>query len=375
MLRAVATWSIWRTPRAALILVLAVDIGALTIPLLSAAVISRSDLEIAAVLMSLSITYSALTRRSERARRALHMGAQPVYYQNLLGVWTFAAAVLLPLRLVFVVMVFAAIAEWPSRKVFKQASYRYVYSTAATFLAAAVVHTSVNLKMPFALDLALAVPSYVFIGVTSVVLAMLCVHQRSGFSGLLSLRTHLVELFSIMVAIAQVQLVHMQLGMLIWLSLPTAVLMQRYTTRAKLRLTADDSIESPMGEESWVIAATEVVAALPVVSVMRVSTANPAAASAVAQMQAGCDAIGYAGKAGLAVLLVDCPDRNAEALAARLRTALHRAGVQASVATAAKPRDGYSLDDLLAVCEAELIARDAANRSANRSARRSRPDA
>jgi hypothetical protein len=374
MLRALATWPIWRIPRTALILVLAVDIGALMIPMLSAAVISRSDLEIAAVLMSLSVTYSGVTRSSERARRALHMGAQPVYYQNLLGVWTFAAAALLSLRLIFVVVIMAAIAEWPSRNVLKQARpYRYIYSTAAVLLAAALAHVCVNLKLPFALGLVLAVPSYVVVSVTCVVLAMLSAGQRPV--GLFRLRGYLVELFSIAVAMAQVQLIHLQLGMLVWLSLPAAVLMQRYTTRAKLRLTADDSIESPMGEESWVIAATEVVAALPVVSVMRVSTANPAAASAVAQMQAGCDAIGYAGKAGLAVLLVDCPDRNAEALAARLRTALHRAGVQASVAAAAKPRDGYSLDDLLAVCEAELIARDAASRSANRSARRSRPDA
>ncbi|HJQ00937.1 MAG TPA: hypothetical protein VJ851_05010 [Jatrophihabitans sp.] len=375
MLRAVATWPIWRIPRAALILVFTVDICALIIPALSPATISRPNLEIAAVLMSLSITYSAVTRRFERARHALHIGAHPVYYQNMLGVWTFAAAALLPLRLVSAVVLVAAIAEWPSRKVLRMAQpYRYIYSTAAALLAATSAHACVDLKLPFALCLAVAVPSYVLVGITCVVLAMLAVHQRTGYSGLLRPKSHLVELFSIMVAIIQVGLIHLQLGMLVWLSLPAAVAMQRYTTRAKLRLTADDSVTLPMGEDSWLIAATEVVAALPVVSIMRVNTADPAAASAVAQMQAGCDAIGYAGKAGLAVLLVDCPDRNAEALAARLRTALKRADVQASVATAAKPRDGYSLDDLLAVCEAELIARDAANRSVNRSAKRSRPD-
>lgn len=375
MLRAAASWPIWRIPPVALILVITVEICALMVPTLPSAAISPSDVEIAVVLMSLSITYSAITCRSERARRALHIGTQPVY-QNMLGIWVFAAAALLPLRLVFVVLIVAAMAEWPSRNVFNQARpYRYIYSTGVAVLASAAAHVCVNLKLPYALDLALAVPTYMAAALTFIVLAMLSVHQRSSLAGLLRVGPHLVELFSITIAIAQIELIHMQLGMLVWLSLPSAVLLQRYTTRAKLRLTADDSLTLPMGEESWLIAATEVVTALPVVSIMRVDTANPAAASAVAQMQAGCDAIGYAGKAGLAVLLVDCPDRNAEALAARLRTALFHAGVQASVATAAKPRDGYSLDDLLAVCEAELIARDAASRSANRSAKPSRPDA
>ena len=375
MLRAVATWPIWRIPRTALILVFTVDICALIIPVLSPAAISGRDLEIAAVLLSLSITYSCVTRTFERARHALHIGAHPVFYQNMLGVWTFAAAILLPLRLVLAVVIMAAIAEWPSRKILKIAKlYRYIYSTAAGFLAAASAHACADLKLPYAFGLVAAAPSYVVVSITCVILAMLSVHQPTGYRGLFRPKAHLVELFSITVAIVQVQLIHLQWGMLIWLSLPAAVLMQRYTTRAKLRLTADDSVALPMGEESWLIAATEVIAALPVVSIMRVNTASPTAASAVAQMQAGCDAIGYAGNAGLAVLLVDCPDRNAEALAARLRTALRRANVQASVATAAKPRDGYSLDDLLAVCEAELIAREAANRSVNRSAKPSRPD-
>jgi hypothetical protein len=376
MLRAVASWSIWRIPRTALVLILTVDVAALMIPTLSPAAISRSDLGITAALTSLSVAYSLVTRRSERARRALHVGVQPTYYQNMLAVWTFAAAALLPLRLIFVMVVLAALAEWPSRNILQQARpYRYIYSTGAALLATDAAHTCINLNLSPRLGLTLAVLCYMAIGVACLILATLSVRQLSDLSGFFRMRVHLVELFSIMVAILQVQLVHMQLGILVWLSLPATVAMQHYTTRVKLRSTANDTWELPMGEESWLIAATEVISALPVVSILRVNTANPVAASAVAQMQAGCDAIGYAGNAGLAVLLVDCPDRNAEALAARLRTALSHAGVQASVATASEPRDGYSLDDLLAVCEAELIARDAANRSANRSAKPSRPEA
>jgi hypothetical protein len=60
------------------------------------------------------------------------------------------------------------------------------------------------------------------------------------------------------------------------------------------------------------------------------------------------------------MLLVDCPSLSAEALAARLRMALRTKGVDGKVAAAGKPRDGYRLNDLLAICEAELVARDAA---------------
>ena len=68
-----------------------------------------------------------------------------------------------------------------------------------------------------------------------------------------------------------------------------------------------------------------------------------------------------AGQSGLAVLLTQCPSRNADALAERMRAILQAEGVEAQVAVAAKPRDGESLDDLLAVSEAELIARTAAS--------------
>jgi hypothetical protein len=161
-----------------------------------------------------------------------------------------------------------------------------------------------------------------------------------------------------------VLLTYAHLGMLIWLSLPAAIGLQRITTRTRLREVADAAQTRPMTEEAWLIAANEVVAALPVAAIMRIDTKEPAAVGAVAQIQAGCDAIGSLGDNGLGILLLDCPALSADALANRIRMALRHHNLEASVAAAAKPRDGYCLDDLLAVCEAELIARDAASRSA-----------
>ena len=131
-----------------------------------------------------------------------------------------------------------------------------------------------------------------------------------------------------------------------------------------MQAAAAESGNKPMGEDAWHIAATEIVAALPVVSILRVTTDDPLAVHAVAQMQAGCDAVGQVGESGLAILLVDCPELNADALAARLRAALRYSRVSASVAVAVKPRDGDSLHDLWIAAEAELITREAARRSA-----------
>jgi hypothetical protein len=65
------------------------------------------------------------------------------------------------------------------------------------------------------------------------------------------------------------------------------------------------------------------------------------------------------GRSDLAILLANCPGTNAESLAVRMRAALSQHGIAAQVAVAAKPRDGQSLADLLAVTEAELITRAA----------------
>src|SRR5581483_4513303 len=103
-----------------------------------------------------------------------------------------------------------------------------------------------------------------------------------------------------------------------------------------------------------------VIKACPVGAIMRIRTTDPMAASQLARIKAGCDAIGMTGRSGLAILLTQCPGGNADALAERMRAILHTEGVVAQVAVAAKPRDGQTLDDLLAVSEAELITRMAA---------------
>ena len=362
MLRATAKWPIWRQPSVAIALILAVDLSAVLVPASFWQVISRSNIELAIALVTLSIAYSAFTCSAERVRRTLHQGAEAARYSNLLAIWGFAAAVLLPLELMWVVAVAGAVAEWPARRVAGRAHpYRHVYSTAGGVLAATAAHAVSGSSMDRWLGIALAVLVYIAVGALLIVAAMLAAGERSAARAFLQPSPYRVELSCLVIAVGVVELVHLQLGMLVWLSLPAAIGLQRTVTRSRLRDVADDAQMRPMNEEAWFIAATEVVSALPVVSIIRVTTADPAAVSAVARMQAGCDAIGYLGADGLGMLLVDCPSLSAEALAARLRTALSSKGIDGNVAAAGKPRDGYRLDDLLAICEAELVARDAAH--------------
>lgn len=368
---AVTQWSLWRQPRVVVVVVLTVEIAAAIAPFLLTASVTQSDLGVATLLASLSIAYSLLTRRWERARFALRGGIHPTVCPNLLSAWGMAAAILLPLSLAAAVLVVAAIAEWPARNITGQAKpYRFVYTAASTILSAVTARLCLELGLPRQLGLLTSAVAYTFTCVAVIALAVASSGQFRTLSVYLWPSSYRLDFLSALIALSQVELQYLRFPLL-WLSLPVTMGIQRRTVRADLHSAVAETTIKPMLEESWLIAATEIVDALPVVSIMRVNTAEPLAAAAVAQLQAGCDAIGYAGQSGLAMLLVDCPGVNADALAARLRTALQYKGLVASVAVAAKQRDGDSLDDLLAICEAELITRDAANRSA----KRSRPDA
>jgi hypothetical protein len=193
-------------------------------------------------------------------------------------------------------------------------------------------------------------------------LAVACSGQFRALRVYLQPKSYTLDGLTAAIALAQVELYDIHLSLL-WLSLPATIAVQHWAVKSDLQAAAVESSSQPMTEEAWRIAATEIVAALPVVAILRVTTADPLAASAIAQMQAGCDAIGLIGDAGMAILLLDCPELSADALAVRLRTALQHGGVSASVAAAAKPRDGDSMNDLWAVCEAELITREAASRA------------
>ena len=361
MVRRTAAWQLWQQRRTALAWVLAVDLAALAVPAFFRSDVTTADIQLAAFLTTLSIAYSIVTCRAERARRAILVGTDPAKYQNLLGVWGLTGAVLLPIQLTWAVAIVAAIAEWPSRNISGNARpHRYIYSSAGAILAGVAAHL-VARQLPTALAGVGSAPIYMAVGIASVVSVQLAARQGAGLAPLLRPATHRVEAATLLIAMAELQLAALHFSVLIWLSLPAAIGLQQLVVKRTLRQVANQVDAEPMSEEAWSIAATEIVAASPAVSIMRINSAEPAVVAAVTQMQAGCDALGLVANSELAVLLVDCPDIHADALAARLRTVLADRQLRASVAAAAKPRDGQTASDLLAVCEAELIARDAAS--------------
>jgi len=361
--QAVTHWSIWRQPLVLVVLIFGVEYAAVAWPLYEAAPVSTGDLKTASLLASLSIAYSLLTRRFERARHALRHGMAHRTYSNLLAAWGAAAAILLPLRLAAVVLIIAASAAWPASNSSGRATpYKYVYTAASTVLGAAGVRLVLILGLSHQVAILVAAVTYTAVNVLLIATAIACSGHVQALRVYLQPRSYQLDVLTSAIAVAQIELHDLHLWSLAWLSLPATIAVQRWRVKADVQEVAADSNSRPMSEDAWRIAATEIVAALPVVAILRVTTADPLAAVAVAEMQAGGDAIGLVGDAGLSMLLLDCPGTSADALATRLRRALRHAGLTGTVAAAAKPRDGESLPALWAVCEAELITREAASR-------------
>ncbi len=355
-LKSMASWKLWAQSRCAIVVLLSVEFLALVVPWIGAPRITFRDVGLAALLTSLSVCYSIFTVTWERVRVLLKHGET---VSNLLATWTFPAAVLLPLPLAAAVVIIGACVDWQTRNIAGQTTpYRYIYSNAGVIFAMAAAGRVNSLPMPYHSALLVAAVAYLVVSLVVIMIAMASVGELAAARSFLRPRTHRLEAWTLAIGGTEALMVWSHVP-LVWLSLPAAALLQRKLGNAALR-EADDKA-TPMAERVWVHVARGVVSASETVSVLRIDTNDPRAASELARMQAGCDAIGYYGGAGLAILLVDCPGSNADALAARMRSALSHGGVEARVAVAAKPRDGQRLEDLLVVTEADLVTFDSAN--------------
>lgn len=352
------TWPVWQQRRRLLVLLAVVEFGALAAPILMWSPLTRAQLDLCLLLTSLSLTYSLVVAGWEKVRQCLLFERTPTMGSNMLTPWCFAAAIMLPPSLAAFTTMVASIGDWPSYNATGQRlQHRFVYSAATATLAATASSVFARLPVPTVAGLALAVAAWFVVGLGMIVLAMCAAGHFDCVRPMLQLRNHELEFVTIGVAFAEYGLHVLQLPLL-WLSVPIAVLIQRRFTQAELRHRPDRS----MREEAWLHVAQVVVEASDTASIVRIDSADPAAARTVAMMQAGCDAIGSYGEGrGLAILLPDCPPQNADALARRLRSAMLVRKVPCNIAAAAKPRDGLRLDDLLAVSEAELVAREAAS--------------
>jgi hypothetical protein len=358
--RSVRRWPLWRLSPLAIAWILTVETCAVAIAITTRGPVDRHTLNLAILLAALSAVFSLASCKWDAIRRVLTDGAQFGVRVNLLAIWDFAAAVLLPLQLAVAVVVIGSVAELPVRRITGLSKpYRYAYSTGCTLTAAMTAHFCASLAVPKWAGLALAAVAYIPVEAIAISVALILCREFEASRQLLRSDTYLVEAQTVLISLGLVAMLEYQLP-LSWLSLPVALLLQRRTVLAKLRKARDPSVR-PMVEPAWLLVARVVVEASPTAAVMRVETPNPAAAALVAQLQAGCDAISQYGETGLAVLLADCPGPSADSLAARMRSGLRYNGIPAEVAVAAKPRDGRVLSELLAVAEGELVIRQAAS--------------
>jgi hypothetical protein len=363
---AVRAWPVWREQRRVLVVMALVEALAIAVPVASWSPLSRADFDLALLLASLSVTYSLCVVGWERARRHLLLERTPAMQPNVLATWCFAAAIMLPPVLAAGVTAVSVLGDWPAYNAAgANRLYRYVFTLMTSVLAAAIASRTIRFGLPVAGTLMLAAAAWLLIGAGATTLAMCASRQVRAARSMLQLEAHRLEAVTMAVAVAEYA-VHWAGLPLIWLSLPAAVAIQRRVTKAELR--ARGSGAPPMNDEAWLHVASVVVEASVAVTVLRIDASDTETACVVAMMQGGCDAIGTYRPGGLAILLPDCPPANGDVLSRRLRIAMKHHKVECHIASASKPRDGQVLEDLLAVCEAELVvSREAANRSASSS--------
>jgi hypothetical protein len=336
-----------------LAIIVVVELIAALAPAVTLLPISKQVLGLSLLLGSLSVSYSFFVAGWEKARRLLLFERLPALTPNVLATWCFASAILLPPSAAAAVTAASAVGGWRSyNPAGTKLLYRYVYSAMASILAATIASWLFHQRVPLTVALPTAAAAWLLIGGGLTALALYASGQFDAARLMLHPRTYYLEVLTMAVAIAEFATVRIGVP-LVWLSLPAAVLIGRYSTGLELRSRKPDT--APMDSEVWLHVAKVVVDASDTVTILRIDTADPQAAQLVAMMQGGCDAIGRYSDGGLAILLPDCPPAQGDAIARRLRIAMGYHKVPCNVAAASKPRDGLGLNSLLAVSEAELV--------------------
>jgi diguanylate cyclase (GGDEF)-like protein len=135
-------WKLWQVPRPFLVLVLAVDAGAVAAVVGTAVLypVTGRHLLWFAILAGLAITHLEVTRRVERMRE---LASEGVPYVSLKAVWTFAGLLILPPGLVAALIVITYAHSWyrigrsilPHRSVFSAATVVLASAAAGIVLA------------------------------------------------------------------------------------------------------------------------------------------------------------------------------------------------------------------------------------------------
>lgn len=367
----VSRWPVWGERKRALALISVVEVLALVLPTTLWSPLTPRHMEIGVCLVGLSLCYSQVAFGWERVRRVLLFRRLPSTTPNVQATWCLAAALLLPPAPAAVVTGLCRAGAW---KTYNPAGtrrpYRFVYSTLVDVLAATlcswVTHSG---GRPLAVPAAGVLWMVTTWGATALAMAAAC--GLRTVRSTLDLRAHALVLATVVLAAGGYYASRLALPALA-LSVPAAIGVQRFFARAELRaLDAQEAaerlrareaqavVDSLMSQAAWVWVAEVFVPKYPC-TLIRIEAASDIenlaeAVRAVTDVQVGNELVGRYGPTGIAVLL---PGRQAAAMALRLATALVTRGVvSCRVTLASSPRDGLTVHDLLAICEAELALR------------------
>src|SRR6185312_8410678 len=146
---------------------------ALVAPALAWSPLSLADLDLALLLVSLSVTYSLCVVGWEKARRLLLLEHSPAMQPNVLAVWCFASAIMLPPTAAAAVTAASAVGGWRAYNAAgTNLQYRYVYSTMTSVLAATVASTVFRQDLPLVGSLSMAAAAWLTIAIAATTLAM-----------------------------------------------------------------------------------------------------------------------------------------------------------------------------------------------------------
>ena len=403
-----AAWELWRLPARAVLLVLAVEAGAVAAVVTHLATPARAAftgevLALAAFLTLLSVVHTELATGIERIRRR----AAETSYFDLSSVWTFAAALLLPPALAAAVIAAVYLHLW--QRVWRPAKvplHRHVYTTATVVLAAGAAHAAVERAggLPTTPDdvagvagIAVAVLLYV---VVNTLLVAGVIALTSEWPGVRALVGRLDDNALEVATLCMGGLAAVAIGSTPWLVAlvlpPILVLHRAVLVRHLEEAASTDAKTGLLNSAAWQAEAARAVrraqrargaAAVLILDLDHFKLVNDAhghlagddvLAAVAAELRAGVrdgDLVGRFGGEEFVVLLADLPPGaigNAEvrSVAERLRRLVAEldvpvctpdgnltiTGLSVSVGGAVVPGDGATLDQVLKVADANLYA-------------------
>lgn len=375
----VSRWPVWGERKRVLALIAVVEVLAVVLPTTLWTPVSMHYLVTAVLLIGLSLVYSQIAFGWERVRRLLLFRRVPSVMPSVQATWCLAGALLLPAALAAVVTASCWAGAWRTAYNYPAGTprrpHRYIYSTAANALAATACSWVTHGHVPAPL---IAPAAGVLWMVTTGGAAALAVAAAAGLGAarsILHLRTHALVATTVVLAAGGYYAANLLAVPALALSVPAAIGVQRFFAQAELRgLDAQEAaerlrareaqavVDSLMTQASWIFVA-EILVQEYACSLVRIEGASDLenlakAVRAVMEVQHGNELVGRYGPTGIAVILPGGPHQ-AGAMALRIAGALANRGVLSCrvVSASASPRDGLTVNALLAICEAELVVR------------------